>query len=210
MKTLPKGTDRIKKICDELRRETLEPAEKEGTAIIARAEERARKIVADAEAEAQMHHARLLEKLEEEKKLFATALSQAARQSLTTLRNAIEGELFDRSLGRFLDEATAPPEVAAKLITALVHAIDREGTHADVTALIPSDLNPEEVNALLGDSIAKRLKDGGVVLGDFKGGVSLRLEDQQIRIDLSEEALKELMGRYLRKEFREILFGVEE
>lgn len=48
MKTLDKSKDKIKSICDTLRRETLEPAEAAAQQIIEEAKKRAETIITDA------------------------------------------------------------------------------------------------------------------------------------------------------------------
>jgi len=44
-------------------------------------------------------------------------------------------------------------------------------------------------------------------LGDFKAGVQLRLNNKNMTIDISEDALKELLGNHVvRRDFRKMVF----
>ena len=52
MKSLEKGEEKIQKICDVLRRETLEPAQLEAEGVIEQAKEKAAGIVREAEQNA--------------------------------------------------------------------------------------------------------------------------------------------------------------
>ena len=52
MKGLETGKDKVKKICDVLKRETLEPAKHEADEIVASARKKADEILADAHKEA--------------------------------------------------------------------------------------------------------------------------------------------------------------
>ena len=52
MKGLESGKDKVKKICDALRRETLEPAERQAADIIEKAQREADEILADAHTQA--------------------------------------------------------------------------------------------------------------------------------------------------------------
>ena len=49
MRSLEKGRDKIQKICDKLRHETLEPAIEESQQLLVEARKKAESIVADAE-----------------------------------------------------------------------------------------------------------------------------------------------------------------
>ena len=53
MRSLEKGQDKIQKICDKLRHETLEPAEREAQQIIEEARKKAEAIQAEAERHAE-------------------------------------------------------------------------------------------------------------------------------------------------------------
>ena len=56
--------------------------------------------------------------------------------------------------------------------------------------------------------VVQALKERSVVLSDLAGGIQLKLHDKKMTIDLSDEALKELLATYIaRKDFRKLLFG---
>ena len=93
MKTLDKGQDKIQKICNVLRQETIEPAQKQAETIVAEAKERAHKIQVEAEKEAEKLHEDARAAIEKEKNVFDSSLSQAVKQSLETLRQEVETAL---------------------------------------------------------------------------------------------------------------------
>jgi V/A-type H+-transporting ATPase subunit E len=45
------------------------------------------------------------------------------------------------------------------------------------------------------------------VVGSFKGGAQLQWHDRKLTLDMSDDALKELLSTYVRKDFRKMLFG---
>ena len=53
----------------------------------------------------------------------------------------------------------------------------------------------------------KKLKEHSVVLGDFDGGVKVKYVDKNLTIDVSDETLMDLISRYVRKDFRKLIFG---
>lgn len=208
VKSLDTGKDKIQKICDILRRETLEPAGEQAEKIVSDARAEAERLLAQAREQVAELEAAAHQRILQERSVFDSSVNQAVRQSVETLRQQVEGRLFSEELGHTLASATADPKVIATLINSLVEAIDREGIGVDLAAIVAKTVKVEEVNNFLLERVAELLKEG-VQVGDFRGGAKLRLSDRQITIDISDEALVELLGRYLRKDFRAKLFGKE-
>lgn len=201
------GKDKVKQICELLRKETLEPAvheaktileeaQKKGEQIVSEAREKAKKIVADAEKE-----------IEKKQSIFKASLNQAARQSIEWLKQEIEERLLNQNLSSLIAKASATPQVLAKMINAVIKAIEAEGLETDLSAIIPAAIEPREVNELLGEEVLNRLKEKSVIIGPKKGGVEIKLHKENITIDLSDTALLELMTRYIRKDFHQFFFA---
>ncbi|MCC5831419.1 MAG: V-type ATP synthase subunit E [Chlamydiales bacterium] len=206
MENLETGKDKIKKICEILKNETLLPAKEEAQQIVEVAGQEAHQIIRDAESKAEEILNEAKAKIEKEKELFRSSLTQACRQGLEALRQDIEGRLFNSGLDEWLKKNTANPEVGAKLISVLVEAIENEGISAEFSAVVPEQVPADKVNAALGQDVLDKLREKSVTVGDFIGGVQLKLHDRKLTLDLSDGALKELLGHYIRKDFRELLF----
>lgn len=206
MQNLETGKDKIKKIIDVLKVETIEPAKEEAKQIVSRAEEEAKEIINAAYRKKDEILKLAKEEREREKELFETSLTLSFRQALAAFKQDIEENLFDKELGNWLEKVTSDPNVVKELVTALVQAIAKEGTSADFSAIIPKTVSPEKVNGIIGEEILKKLREKKVVVGEFFGGVQLKLHDRKVIFDLSDQALKDLLSKYLRKEFRNILF----
>ena len=207
MKHLSEGKEKIDQIASLLRLETLEPAEREAAKIIAEAKRQAEEIVKESEAKAKERVAQAKASIERERQVYERSLLQSAKLALEALRQGIERELFSGELHLAVIAESAKPGLISKLIESMVLAIDKAGMGADLSALIPKEVKPEEVTALLSARILDRLRGGKVVLGDFAGGVALKLHEERITIDLSDEALFELLATHARKDFRKLFFG---
>lgn len=207
MKTLEKGQEKIKKISDQLRRETLEPAQEEARKIIEEAKIRADEIIAEAEKQTEVIFAEARKAIEQERNVFESSLQQATKQSLESLRQSIEHRLFNEQLHQIISKQASEPNVIAKLITAIINAIEKEGLSADLAAIVPKHVSAKEVNHLLTEEVLKKLKEHSVVLGDFAGGIQIKLLDKNLMIDISDEALKDLVSHYVRKDFRKLIFA---
>ena len=147
------------------------------------------------------------EQLDQEKKVFQTSLAQAARQGIEYLRQDIENKLFNPELDKQIASAASDPKLIAEIIAALVKAVEKHGPSGDLIAYIPKSISPQAVNALLLNEVVKKLKNGKVEIGNFKGGAQLKLVDKRMTIDMSDEALQELLSMFVRKDFRKFIFG---
>jgi V/A-type H+/Na+-transporting ATPase subunit E len=206
-KTLETGQDKIQKICDVLRRETLEPAEAEAQKIIEEAKKRAEQILLEAKKQIEKQQVDAKKSIEQERNVFQSSLAQAAKQSTEALRQAIEHKLFNPELHNLVGKQSSEPQVIANLITILVKAIEKEGLEADISAYIPSAVSPKEVNQYLAENILNKLKNQSVTIGDFGGGAKLRLEGKRLMLDISDAEIEELLRKFLRKDFRKLIFA---
>lgn len=207
MKTLETGQDKIQKICDKLRHGTLEPAQQEAHQIISHAKKKAEEILEVADKQAQQLLSQTRELIAQERNVFNSALQQAAKQSVEALRQEIEHNFFNEQLETILEKGLADPQLVAKLINGIVKGLEKEGISADLTVAISENVSPEQVNKALLDEVKKRLKEKPLTLESFGGGVQVKLVGKRMTIDLTDEALKDLMSTYARKDFRQIIFS---
>lgn len=206
-RTLETRDEKIEKICDILRKETIEPAKSEAEKIINAAKEKAEEIIREARANSEEILAEAQRAIEQKNNVFQSSLEQAAKQSLETLRQSIELKLFNEEFYPLITRHTANPQVIANLINALIKAIEKDGLSVNLTAFIPATLSVDEVNRLLGEQTLKKLKEKSVVLGNFSGGVKIRLNDKKVTLDITDAELAELLRRFVRKDFRKLLFA---
>ena len=207
MKSVDTGKDKVKKICEVLKRETLDPAKKEADAIIHVAREDAARIVEDAKRAAQNVFEEAKRKIEEERNVFQASINVACKKSLDFLKQEIEQKLFHKQLQDFVGKQMRDPHTIAELITAIVKAIDKEGIGANLRAVIPSTVSAKEVNQQLVKGVLERLEQNSVELGEIAGGVEVKVVDKNLTIDMTEDALKSLVATYVRDDFRSIIFS---
>ena len=207
MKKFESGQNKVEQICQILRHEAIEPAKQEAQVIIDSANLEGQRIIQEAERKAEQIIEQGLNKIEQEKSVFQSSMSQASKQSLEALRQSIEKNLFNVELSSIIEKNTADPKVIAQLINAICNAIEKEGISSNLLAIIPKQVPPQAVVSLLLDNVVKRLKDHTVSLGDFAGGAQVKIVDKRMTIDLTDQALKELITNYIRKDFRKLIFG---
>lgn len=207
MKGTETGKDKVKKICDILRRETLDPAISEAEQIVRSAQNQAEQIIASGvkEAERLKEEARL--DIERQRNVFQSSLNQACKQAISALKQNIEEKLFNQELSRTITQYTSDPKVLAALIEGIVKGIEKDGVDGPLSVNIPASVSPAAVNKLLAHGILEKLKEKGVLIGPMTGGIEVKLHKDNITIDVSDAALKELIANYIRKDFREMIFS---
>ncbi len=206
MKGLEAGKDKVKKICEVLRKETIEPAKQQAEEIVDSARRQADEVLAGAEDQAEKMIAEARAEIERQRTVFQASLTQACRQTIEALKEKIIEKLFNPQLAQLISKPLQDPKVIAQLITAVVEAIKKDGLEADLSAYISSSVSSSEVAALLARGILEHLKEKSLLLSPIGGGVEVKILRDNITIDLSDATLRELVANYIRKDFRELLF----
>jgi V/A-type H+-transporting ATPase subunit E len=206
MNSLDTGKDKIKKICEILEKETLEPAKVAAGRLIQDAEEKALKIIEEAQLKAKSIVSEAKETAEKNQRFFENSLKQGFSSAKEQLRQDIEKTLFSETFAPWVQKNFSQADVAAELVKALVEAIKKEGTEGDVSAYVAKHIPSSQVNALVGQALLARLKEKEIQVGAFNAGVQVKLHKQQLTLDLSDEAIIELLTGYISKEFRDIIF----
>lgn len=209
MKGLESGKDKVKKICEVLKKETLEPAKREAEEILQGAHAEAERIIAEARQRASNLELDAKKQIERERNIFQSSLNQACKQSLEYLKQQIEDNLFNKELSSLITKHTQDPKVLADLVTAVIKAIDKAGIDTDLSAYVAASVPAKSVNSLLLQDVLQRLKDKGVLIGNMTGGVAIKLHKDNITLDITDAALKELVSQYIRKDFRDMVFAVQ-
>ncbi|NBO23547.1 hypothetical protein EBU94_09465, partial [bacterium] len=124
---------------------------------------------------------------------YIRAISKYREYSI--MDELIENKLFAGELESFVAKQTVDPKLQAEIFQALVSALEKEGTSADFSGYIGKNVPKEALLAALGQQVIAKLKEKDVLVGEFIGGVQLKLHDRRMILDISNEALRELIGR---------------
>jgi V/A-type H+-transporting ATPase subunit E len=208
MKSLESGKDKMQKICDVLRKETLEPAKQEASEVIENAHIQAAEIVREAKEKVKGLLQAASTEIEQKKKAFESTLQIACRQGVESLKQKIEKELLYNELAQHVEKETSDPKFLSTMINSFLQALEEKGVDEVISVVVPKSITPRSVNTLLAERFLERLKQNSVVLGDFDGGIQIKLLDRKITIDISDRVIRELISDYIRGDFRELIFRV--
>lgn len=206
MDTLEKGKQKLSEICDLLRKDTLEPAQSEAGQIIKSAQDQKEAIVKEAEDKAKHLIESAKADIEKERALFQSSLDLASKQCFEKLKESLVSGLFNDQLASFIHNGTKDAALMGNVINALVASLEKDGFNGDFELALSKEISQEEVCKHLVGHITDKLKTGEIKIESISGGAVVTLKDQKVSFDVSDEALKELLGSFLRKSFRDILF----
>jgi len=205
-KSIDTAKGKIQKICDVLKNETIEPAKQEAKEIVENAQMQAEEIIEKANKKADEIIKKSQEEKDKQQKVFESALSLAKKQAIDSLKIEIEQKLFDKSLSELIVKASTDIKVLSNMITSIVKVVEENGIDVDIMAFISKTASKKAINELIGQTILEKLKSNSVEIGDFDGGAKISLKDNNITIDMSDDALFHCIAKYIRSDFRDIMF----
>ena len=206
METLS-NQDKVQKICDTIRRDTLLPAELQAEEILKNAEQRAAMTLEKARQEAKQLQEQARIEIVKDKQAFLSSLHIACKQTLDLFKQKIEKKIFHDGLSELIEETTKKPEIITRCIEAILDALAKEGIEQDLQLIIPKSVSPHEVIATLVQKSVTKLESSPIQLDSFAGGAKIRIQGQHVTIDVSDIALKELISGFLREDFRTLVFS---
>ena len=204
----------VKELIDRIRDEGVHSARAEADRILTEAKARAARIVADAKAEAAAIKKEARAAMEREQTATIEALRIAARDTELELRAAIMSG-FEEHVRRLVTDVTTDGSVLRDMILVLAgRAADDLIQDKDAAILVPNRL-ADEVSAELDEFLrqstlalsADVLRQGIELIpsNEVQGGARVRLVGEDLEIDMSDEALSEMMLKLLLPRYRKIL-----
>jgi V/A-type H+/Na+-transporting ATPase subunit E len=207
MTDLKSGKDKIQSICDELRKNTLEPAHKQAQEIIENAEVEAALMINNAREHLEEMKRAADQAMQQKTEALQASLQTSCRQAIDRLKASIEQKILFHGLIEMVSEELSNSSLIANWINHFMKILEEKGIDEEITVTIPSTLSPRLINSLLVRHFLEHLKDKTVVLGDFAGGVKMKLHNRRITIDISDQAVRELIAETIRHDFRDFVFG---
>lgn len=206
MEALENGKHKLSEICDLIKKDTIEPAQREAASIIDAAHKEAERIISKAKVDAESIKQEADQKIHQEKVLFENSMDVASKQTFSKLRQEIENTLFSKELSSLVTQIAHDEKKVAQLVNVIVEVIEREGLNGDITLGLSKTIRAEELSKYLAKDLLAKLEKNEVPIETISGGAIVKIKDKNLSVDVSDQALKELMGSYLRSSFREVLF----
>lgn len=210
----PVVTSGVQELIDRIRDEGVMEARSEADRLLSEARAEASRLVAEARAEAEALKKAAEEEIETERTAAIEALRMAARDTGLRLRTAVLSA-FEEHVRRLVTDVTTDGTMIRDLVLVLAgQAAGDLPKDKEAEILIPANLFEEgsaELEDFLRDSAAAlsgQVLRRGIELipsTEVRGGARVRLVGEDLEIDLSDEALSEIMLGLLLPRYRAIL-----
>ena len=215
----------IEALIARLRAEGVEEGEAEAARVVADAQARAREIMERAEADAAAEREAARKEAEQLRRGGEEALRVAMRDAVLELTEALSERFAERMRERVAHLGRDEETLKALVLAVAGRARDEAGIDraSGVTITLPravvglDDLRrrPEELREgtlshFVAAEAAEMLRAGVAFerAGDEAGGIRVRLTDEGLVVDLTDEAVATVILRHLQPRFRALLEGV--
>jgi V/A-type H+-transporting ATPase subunit E len=208
----------VQELIDQLQEQGVERGKQEAERILADARHKADATLREAASEGEKILMLARREAQSIKTAGEDALRLACRDAVLKLQEAI-GEDFESKVRRLVSHTLGDQKFLRKLILAVAKKAMPDESEGPIEVLLPESLvtvedlqaNPEEVKegtlshfvlGLAGDVLREGLSFG--VSGDTPG-VRVRLVDEDVEIELTDETITELLMQHLVPRFRAIM-----
>jgi V/A-type H+-transporting ATPase subunit E len=212
--TAQRAASGVQDLINRIRDEGVQSAQAEANRMLAEARSEAARIVATAKRDAQAMRKSAREEIETETTAAIEALRIAARDTGLQLRTAVFSA-FEEHVRRLVTDVTTDGSILRDLVLVLAGRTAGEVIKdRDATILIPGELSEEankELESFLRESAAalsgQVLREGIELIpsSEVRGGARVQLVGEDLEIDLSDEALSEMMLGLLLPRYRALL-----
>ncbi len=201
----------VQELIDQLRAEGVEGGRDEAARIIRAAEQRAAEMVRAAQMEADRIRAETSQAIAEESAAAKAALKVAIRDTELKLKAQIMA-LFSVQLRRLVTREMSDPELLRRMILSVAGRVREELGEEQPLEILTPDTTGEDGRLLeLVHSISSEILREGVELKttqEGRAGIRIRLRGEDMEIDLTDDAVSDLLLERLLPRFRAVAEGV--
>lgn len=196
-------SEELKGLIEKIKTEGIQAAQEKAEAIIEEAKQKAAGILERANSEAQKLIQEANERIAKTEGASRTALKQAGRDTLISLRKEIL-LLLDKIIRASIQEALPPPELG-KIISGLIKDISHKPKEGLEITLKKEDIEKIEKGFLseLKDEIRK-----GIALKpseEISAGFLISFDSGKSHFDFTDKSLAEYLATYLKPKLAELL-----
>lgn len=209
----------VQRLIDRIREEAVGEGRAEATALVEAAKAEAAAILERAERERDELQRKAHREIEVEKQASRAAVHTAARDVILGLKSEVVAS-FEAHVHRLVSDTLRDPELMQTLVLVIAGRVAEEVTvgkeiEVVVSALLDEHAPDEPMPAVVRDGILgishDMLREGVELRTSPKvsAGAKIQLVGEHIEIDLSEDAITEMLLAYLTPRFRWILEGAQ-
>jgi len=213
----------VQTLIDRLREEGVSAGKVEAQRLVADAESRAKWLVRQAEQESKEMLEKARVEAEKLRRGAEESMQVAARDALLTVRAQLT-QRFAREVRRLVSEQMKREDVLRQMILEVVRRQSESlPQDSEATVLLPRDaVGLEDLRRNMDElqegtlthfalAVATDMMREGITFGvadDDHAGLRVRLDKEELTLDISDEAVADLLLRHLQPRFRAVLEGI--
>ncbi|NGX31221.1 MAG: V-type proton ATPase subunit E [Chlamydiae bacterium] len=202
MKDLFNQEHKIQKICDQIKKETLDPVLKEKEDIEHQAKTMYDQLIREGHEEKEKIIQSAQGEIDQRLGIFKKAIDSAKQQTMDYLKQELEKGFFKKSVLLSIQKQAQEESIVAEFIKSL--ASDFE-TLSNVEIDVSKHTDLKKLFSYFTQDFVKKIEANVIQLEGLEGGALVKIKDQYLTIDMSDKAIFDLLLKFLRKEFHELL-----
>lgn len=201
-------SENVQALIDKLHFEGVKAGSEDARLIVQKAKQEAAKIIDDAQKEADRLRAEAHAMIEKEKSASEAAFKTSLRDSVLTLKTQLFLQFKNQLQKQISTQMDDEKFLETLILTIAKAAISEEAQNINI--LVGEIKDYENRRDRLIEAIASKMLEDGIALGTGRDkGIKIKLIDQEVEVDLSEEALTELIYQLIIPRYRELFEGVK-
>lgn len=206
MRLLETGNEKVKKICEVLKRDTLEPAKQQADEIVENAKKEAERMIRHAQDKAANLLKEAEEKIQQQQEVFKASINIAFKQAIGKLKSDINTKIFQQALLSKIRSEMNATQLLGECIKALYQALEKYGFETDAQIVLSKQFSKEQVAALVAQLGIDHLRSHLIANGEFSSGLQVRIEKENLTIDLSDETVQQLILTFASDTLKKLIF----
>lgn len=199
-------SNNVQELIDRLREKGVLAGREEGEQIVAHAKAEAEQILREAREEAHTLRETARHDIEEERAAAHEAIRVASRDAVNTLREQLAAN-FSAQVKRLLNQELQHDDFLREVVLLLAGKVARDLPEEGRLELLLTGKEGSEADQFVAGLTADMLRDGVDIktVGAGSSGVRIQLAGEELQIDLTAEAISDLLLHYLTPRFRAII-----
>lgn len=200
--------ENVQALIDKLHYEGVKAGNEDARRIVDKAREEAEKIIKTARTEADKIRSEAYETIEKEKIASQAAFKTSLRDTVLTLKTQLFLQLKNQ-LEKLISTKMNNTEFLEELILSIAKAAANSKVQK-LEVVVGEIKDYQEKRDQLIKTIVTDMSQKGIELGiGREKGIKIKLVDQEVEIDLSEEALTQLIYTLIIPRYRELFEGIK-
>ncbi|MCL2502047.1 MAG: hypothetical protein FWE30_01155 [Bacteroidales bacterium] len=200
--------NKLQELTDKLYREGLSKGQRKADQLLTKAKDEAAQIVERAKEEAAAILAQAQKSAEEAKINMEGEVKSASRQTMATVKQAIESLIMTKIIAEPTKEALSETDFIKSLVKTAIERFDPQNSNARLSVILPEAMQ-KSLRSFAEKQVQQHLFGGVDIQFDktFKAGFKIGAKSDGFYISLTDKDFSALFGEYLRPHTRALLFG---